>query len=308
LTGPEQLGIAAWRANDAVGSESVQYALVSHNELIKSDRPGTMAPGSAHKAVILSAGQGSRLLPHTEQIPKCLLPLNGRSMLEWQLHALAEAGVPEAVVVTGFRDDLVQREIAGRAPRSMQVRTLFNPFYKLADNLASCWMARAELAGACLILNGDTLFEPEIARRLLAAQEAAITVTIDRKPIYDADDMKVCEQDGRLAAIGKTLPAAEVTGESIGFLRFDGAGAARFVAELERVMRTPEGARLWYLSAIDRLAKAQVDVRVESIEKLQWAELDFAADLARCRAITAAWIAQRPLPDQDAIAFANVRS
>ena len=250
-----------------------------------------------YKAVILSAGQGSRLLPHTEQLPKCLLPLNGRSMLEWQLHGLADAGVHEAVVVTGFRDDLVQQEIESRAPRSIRVRTLFNPFYKLADNLASCWLARAELAGPCLILNGDTLFEPEIARRLLAAPGAPITVTIDRKSSYDADDMKVCGQGDRLAAIGKTLPADEVTGESIGFLRFDAEGAARFVAELERVMRTPEGAKLWYLSAIDRLAKSGAEVRVESIEKLQWAELDFPADLVRCRAITAAWIAQRPLPD-----------
>jgi choline kinase len=228
-------------------------------------------------------------------------------MLEWQLHGLADAGVHEAVVVTGFRDDLVQQEIERRTPRSIRVRTLFNPFYKLADNLASCWLARAELTGPCLILNGDTLFEPEIARRLLAAPGAPITVTIDRKSGYDADDMKVCGQGDRLVAIGKTLPADAVTGESIGFLRFDAAGAARFVAELERVMRTPEGAKLWYLSAIDRLAKAGAEVRVESIEKLQWAELDFPADLVRCRAITAGWVAQRPLPDPGERGVAGIR-
>ncbi|MCC7082033.1 MAG: phosphocholine cytidylyltransferase family protein [Burkholderiales bacterium] len=262
-----------------------------------------MASRTAYKAVILSAGQGSRLLPHTEHVPKCLLALNGCSLLEWQLQNLAEAGVQEAVVVTGFRDDLVRQEIESRAPRSMQVSTLFNPFYKLADNLASCWMARAELAGACLILNGDTLFEPEIARRLLAAPDAPITVTIDRKSAYDADDMKVHDHGSRMMAIGKALPAGEVTGESIGFLRFNAAGAARFVAELEHIMRTPEGAKLWYLSAIDRLAKAGVDVRVASIETLQWAELDFSADLARCRAITAAWIAQRPLADRSESGF-----
>jgi choline kinase len=49
------------------------------------------------------------------------------------------------------------------------VRTLFNPFYKVADNLASCWMARGELRGNCLLINGDTLFEPAIARRLIEA-------------------------------------------------------------------------------------------------------------------------------------------
>lgn len=267
-----------------------------------------MAAPGAVKAVILSAGQGSRLLPHTEQLPKCLLPLSGRTMLEWQLRGLAAAGVREAVVVTGFRDDLVQRELVERAPAEIRVRTLFNPFYKLADNLASCWMVRAELIGSCLILNGDTLFEPEVARRLLAAPGAPITVTIDRKPSYDADDMKVHTEGERLLAIGKQLPSAEVTGESIGFLRFDAAGAAHFVAELERTMRTPEGSKLWYLSAIDRLAKAGVPVRVESIESLAWAELDFPADLVRCRAMTAAWTGERPLPHEDERGFARLRS
>jgi choline kinase len=243
----------------------------------------------AHKAIILSAGQGSRLLPMTEDLPKCLLDLGGRSMLEWQLHGLAAAGVGEAVVVTGFRTDLVEQALEQIAPRQMRVSTLFNPFYKVADNLASCWLARRELAGPALILNGDTLFEPRVAQRLLASPAAPITVTIDRKPGYDEDDMKVITAGQRLTAIGKKLPMADVTGESIGFLRFDASGAAAFVAELERTLRTREGTGLWYLSAIHRLANAGVDVRVESIEGLQWAELDFPADLDRCREIAGSW-------------------
>ncbi len=169
------------------------------------------------KAIILSAGQGSRLLPHTQDMPKCLLDLAGRSMLEWQLRGLARAGVTEAVVVTGFRADLVENALSGIAPSGMQVRTVFNPFYKVADNLASCWMVRGELSGPVLTLNGDTLFEPAIARRLIEAPAADITVTIDRKPAYDEDDMKVIDAGGRLTAIGKKLSMAEVTGESIGF-------------------------------------------------------------------------------------------
>lgn len=242
-----------------------------------------------HKAVILSAGQGSRLLPHTENLPKALLDLGGRSLLEWQLRALHVAGMREAVVVTGFRDEQIERAIAHHAPEGMQVRTLYNPFYKLADNLASCWMARAELAGGCLLLNGDTLFEPEVAHRLLGAPAAPVTVAIDRKPAYDADDMKVGLDGDRLRAIGKHLPAADTQGESIGFLRFGPDGAACFIEEIERVMRTPEGPGLWYLSAIHRLAQTRLDVRVASIEGLQWGELDFPADLERNRAMAEGW-------------------
>lgn len=242
--------------------------------------------------MILGAGQGSRLLPLTEQMPKCLLDLSGRSMLEWQLRALAQNGIPEAVVVTGFHPELVEAELRRVSPPQMRVRTLYNPFYKLADNLASCWMARAELSGPCLILNGDTLFEPAIASRLLAAPPAPITVTIDRKPGYDADDMKVETEGDSLRAIGKTLPAERVNGESIGFLRFEADGAALFVEELERTMRTAEGPGKWYLSAIDRLARSGADIRVTSIEGLQWGELDFPADLIQVRELASGWLDQ----------------
>lgn len=258
------------------------------------------------RAIILSAGRGGRLLPLTERLPKCLLDLGGRSLLAWQLRALAEAGVREAVVVTGFGSELVDLEIKRHAPPEMRVRALYNPFFQVADNLASCWIARAELAGPCLILNGDTLFEPEIARRLLTAPAAPITVTIDRKPGYDDDDMKVVANGDRLTAIGKKLLAGEVNGESIGFLRFDGAGSEQFVAEIERSMRVPAGLRRWYLSAINDLAGAGVDVRVASIEGLQWGEIDFPADLARCRTMAAGWRAREPVDGGHSVANAVV--
>jgi choline kinase len=129
---------------------------------------------------------------------------------------------------------------------------------------------------------------------LLRAPAAAITVTIDRKASYDDDDMKVVTVQNQLRAIGKKLAAAEVNGESIGFLRFSSAGAAAFVAEIERVMRTPEGTGLWYLSAIHKLANSGVDVSAADIAGLEWAELDFPADLTRCRAIATSWATGKP--------------
>jgi choline kinase len=99
------------------------------------------------KAVILSAGKGSRLLPLTAKRPKCLIELSGRSLLEWQLDALQGAGIRDIVVVTGFGDDLVEAVVAARTG----ARTLFNPFYHVADNLGSVWMARSEFTAETLI-------------------------------------------------------------------------------------------------------------------------------------------------------------
>jgi choline kinase len=239
------------------------------------------------KVVILSAGQGKRLSPLTDDRPKCLVELSGRTVLHWQLANLASVGVTEAVVVTGFRADRVDEEIARLDLPSMNVRTLFNPFYALSDNLATCWLARAEFAGGSLLLNGDSLIESAIAERLMAAPAADITVTIDRKSGYDADDMKVLTEGDTLKAIGKTI--TEYDAESIGFLRFSGAGAALFTRYVEAIIRRPEGLKRWYLSVINEIAQDTGKVRVQSIQGLDWAEMDFPEDIPGNQALARKW-------------------
>ena len=242
------------------------------------------------KAIILSAGQGRRLMPLTANRPKCLIPLSGRPLLEWQLRNLAAAGIDEAIVVTGFGADQVEAALMTMQLAGISVTTLHNPFFALADNLGSCWAARDEMVGDVLILNGDTLFDSEIAERLANHEPSApITVTIDRKQVYDSDDMKVQVEDDRLVAIAKTLEADAVDGESIGFLRFTPEGADLFRGAVEKAMRRPEGLKQWYLSVIDQLAKSSGQVGVMSIEGLPWGEMDFPADVKRNERITANW-------------------
>ncbi len=242
------------------------------------------------KVVILSAGQGRRLSPLTDHKPKCLIELSGRSTLAWQLENLRACGVTDAVVVTGFGAGAVDAEIAGLNLSGMTVRTRFNPFFAVSDNLATCWLVRDEFSDGMLVLNGDTLFDPAVAQRLLAAPAADITVAIDRKASYDDDDMRVLTEGETLKAIGKTI--TEYNAESIGFLRFSPAGGALFADYLDRVLRQPDNDMRWYLSVIDLIARETGRVRAVSIEGLGWAEMDFPADMPRNLALTERWAAR----------------
>jgi len=169
------------------------------------------------KAIILSAGQGRRLMPLTESIPKCCLRLEGKSMLEWQIDTLAATGVEEVVVVTGFGHDAVENVI--RRVRGIPVRTLYNPFYSLSDNLGTCWLARGEMDAPFVLINGDTLFELAVIDRLLKGHRPySITLASDRKARYDEDDMKIIADGDRLLRVGKRLDLARVNGESIGMM------------------------------------------------------------------------------------------
>jgi choline kinase len=244
------------------------------------------------KAIILSAGQGSRLGHLVDDRPKCLIDFNGRTLLDRQLDSLAANGVNEAVVVTGFHDALVDEALA-RREAGPRVRTVYNPFYKVADNTGSLFMAREELAGDCLVWNGDTLVSDALMAKVVGNDRAGICVTIDRKADgYDDDDMKVVEAGGRLKAIGKRLPLDDVNAESIGLLAFRSGGAEQFREAIEEAMRTPEGTTIWYLRVINQIAQS-ADVWTFDIHGEEWGEVDFPADVENARSLTARWDADR---------------
>ena len=239
------------------------------------------------KAIILSAGQGSRLGHLVDDRPKCLIDFNGRTLLDRQLDTLEANGVHEAVVVTGFHDELIEQAIAARSggPR---VRTIYNPFYKVADNTGSLYLAREELSGDCLVWNGDTLVSRSLMAKVVANRQPGICVTIDRKDGYDDDDMKVVEDGGRLKAIGKRLDLGTVNAESIGLLAFRAGGAEQFRGAIERAMRTSEGTTIWYLRVINQIAQA-ADVFTLDIQGEEWGEVDFPPDVEAARELTARW-------------------
>jgi choline kinase len=242
-------------------------------------------------AILLSAGQGSRMLPLTAERPKCMIDFSGRTLIEWQIEMLARGGVKHIDVVTGFMTDMVDALLAGIDDPRVTIATRFNPFYKVADNLGSCWIVREQMRGDFLILNGDTLVSEEIVTRVQQDHGWPIAVTVDVKDAYDSDDMKV-ERDGdRLARIGKTLTAQQSNAESIGFLAFRDEGVDLFRETVRKAMRTPEGVQHWYLKVIDSLAPTG-KVGTVSIEGQEWAEVDFLNDIEIATALTDRWAAR----------------
>lgn len=242
------------------------------------------------KALIIGAGQGRRLLPLTETEPKALLDVGGKSLLQWQVEALVDCGVREVVFLAGFNLPAVERSLERMAARWPKVtfRTVYNPFYEAADNLATCWMARAEMEGDFLLLNSDTLFSLPVLQCLIDSPEAPISLAVDHKEKYDDDDMKVELDGGRLLDIGKTLPSDRVHGESIGMLYFRGEGPARFRAALEAKMLDPAGLRQWYLSVIAALAE-DLAIQAVTISGHDWCEIDYPVDMKAARQMVASW-------------------
>lgn len=229
------------------------------------------------KALILSAGQGRRLLPMTAERPKCMLSVLGRSLIEWQIDELAATGIHRATVVIGYQADLVERLLIKRYGAN-RIKLIHNPQFAETDNLISCWIARKEMNEDFILLNGDTLFEAGVIQRALNGSPRPVTVMIDHKAGYDADDMKVTLEGERLINVGKDLDPEKTNAESVGILLFRGKGPALFRAALEDAVRDPSVNRKWFLSAIRDMCRT-MPVWTCSISGLRWCEVDYPSDL-----------------------------
>ncbi|RMF18457.1 MAG: phosphocholine cytidylyltransferase family protein [Candidatus Dadabacteria bacterium] len=122
------------------------------------------------KAVILAAGQGARLRPLTEDVPKCMVTVADRPMLRWSLDAVAEAGLREAVIVVGYRGEVI-RDAFGSQYRNVAIRYVDNPDYATTNNLVSLWLARKELDGDVLLLEADLVYDAGLLKEFITRPE-----------------------------------------------------------------------------------------------------------------------------------------
>ena len=118
------------------------------------------------KAIILAAGGGTRLRPLTNRVPKCLVEVRGKPILEHELASLEQVGIEHCVVVVGYLCEQVQERF-GSMVGDMRLSYVTNQEHLKTNNLYSLWLARQQLADDILLLDGDLLFEPGLIADLM---------------------------------------------------------------------------------------------------------------------------------------------
>ena len=229
------------------------------------------------KAIILAAGCGRRLWPFTADRPKCLLTVDGVTILERQLYNLEQVGIREVSLVCGFGIERIRSTIAAY-PGRLRVKTLYNPFYAVSDNLISLWSSRSEMDGDFALLNGDNVFHPGIVRRLLAA-EAPCCLMVDCQHVYDDDAMKVQFAGDHIVSISKELSPEATDAESIGIMQFRGEGVGLLRQALEEIVMEEKALKSYFLDCIQHLIDTGHRVAYRETDGLPWADVDTPADL-----------------------------
>ena len=232
--------------------------------------------------MILAAGMAKRLRPLTNDRPKCLLTIGGRTLLQRTVEALQSVGITELVVVTGYLRDMIEDYLDSHFPE-MNIRYIDNPDYATTNNIYSLWLSREAVRGKdFLLLDSDILFDPAIIRRVLESEGSSLA--LNRHPLGEEEMKVVVDSHQQIIAISKTCAVSDAIGESVGIEKITADYSAALFRELDQMMIEERLVDIFYERAFERLIAQGHTFKVVDTTDLYSEELDTVEDFRKAEA------------------------
>lgn len=228
------------------------------------------------KALILAAGLGSRLRPLTDNVPKCMVEVNGVSIIDKQINNLRKSGVEDIFIITGYKEDVLQNHIK-KSYNDLNIRIISNSDYDKTNNMYSLYLANEYLSDSeFVMMNSDVFFEAEIIEELLNDKYENLIVC--EKDNYNEESMKIIVENNIINEISKKISSEESYGTSIDVYRFGKEASKKLFEIIYDYLYVRKDLNSWSEVAINDLIK-KVSFQPLNI-KYKWMEIDNHEDLA----------------------------
>lgn len=237
------------------------------------------------KAIILAAGVGSRIRPLTDNCPKSLLKVGGKTILEMMVSHIQDCGINQVVFVLGYLQNQIKDYVKANFP-DLNTHFITNERFSQTNTGYSLMLTRDLIKDSAFIkFDADVVFDKEILNRLIAS-EYANCLCIDKNIHLDAEEIKVIIGDNnRVVKASKEVNPSDAAGESIGIEKISAETAKLLYTELEKMMEKEENHQQYYEGAYERLMEKAVDFHALDISGLKWTEIDTREDFATAEKI-----------------------
>lgn len=230
------------------------------------------------KAIILAAGVGKRLSPYTDTVPKCLIEIAGKTVLERYFRNFARLGIKEAVIVVGHLKDRIIAAV-GNESRGVKVRYLHNERYT-EGNIYTVYLASRQFDDDIIMMDADVVFHPSLLKRLVESPNPNCYL-MDEGFVEDmGEECKVAALNGRVVANNRTITKEyDRVGEGLGFLKLS-KSSAEVLKEIVEGFISEGQTEKEYEDALEVLLEREY-VGFEPVGELPWTEIDFAEDIEK---------------------------
>lgn len=207
------------------------------------------------KTIILAAGQGTRLRPLTDFCPKCMVEVNGISIIERQLTVMHNCGIEDRdiTIVAGYCSDALLKKL-----ENTEIQLIVNGEFENTNMVYSLMCAKQVLdtTDDILISYGDIIYEGSVLKKILDSKDTAAVIVDDGwyeywsercdDPLDDAETL-IYDVNDYLVEIGqKTTELEKVQSQYIGLMRFQKEGIRELLSTVEEAQsRKKEDKPLW---------------------------------------------------------------
>jgi choline kinase len=228
------------------------------------------------RAILLAAGRGRRL---GQDLPKCLLSIEGRTLLERHIEILAQVGISALTIVVGYQQEKIREHVAS-LKSSLPIDFVENPRF-VHGSIVSLQVAADHLANGGIWMDADVLY-PAGLLRLLVESKHDNCVLADGRSEETGEEMMLGTRGGRVFKIARRVGKDwDFAGESVGFARVGVEGAKVMKRLLEEEVAA-ERLDQEYEAAMDR-AFAEIPFGYERVDAFAWTEIDFEEDVIKAR-------------------------
>jgi choline kinase len=232
------------------------------------------------QAIILAAGLAKRLRPLTDSIPKCLLKVGGKTILELTIDNVLQNDINDFVMVTGYRENMIKDFISNRFPE-LKIKYLTNSGYENNNNSYSLWMAKKHITGDCILLDSDIIFDYKIIQKLLSSEyKNCLAVNCNHK-LGEEEIKVIVDNEYRILKIGKELEPSASFGESIGIEIFDNSFFIKLGEVLDRKIVQENNVNEFYESSFQEIYDSGNKMFAVDVSEYKSMEIDTIADLDR---------------------------
>ena len=231
-----------------------------------------------------------RLRPLTDTMPKCLLKVNGRTLLERTVAAMCQAGVTEFVVITGYRGEMIRNFLENIGSLGTvgnpAFRFLHNADYEHNNNIYSLWMSGQEVRGKeFLLMDSDIFCDPAAVVRI--AQEPGSALAVNRHECGEEEMKVVVDADLRITEISKTCRPEDAMGESVGIEKITADYSEALFRELDQMILQEQLIDIFYERAFERLIPQGHTFKVVDTTGYFSYEIDTPEDFQRAQQLAA---------------------
>lgn len=152
---------------------------------------------------MLAAGMGKRLGKYTENATKCMVPVNGKALIDYAIEALIEAGIKKFTLVVGYKRDVLKDYLKGKYPE-IAIEYIDNDVFDTTNNIYSLYMAKDVLAqDDTILLESDLIYDKKIIRELIDNPEKNLCVVSPFESWMDGTVTVLDESNGIQGILGK---------------------------------------------------------------------------------------------------------